>query len=366
MKSAFLAALLAIPLILTGCSDQPGSPAADKKAEPLQVETIRPVMETSAPREFPGSVAASRLLPMASRLPAYIRSVPHQEGDLVKRGDVVAVLDDSDVRSIREQAYADVKAASIRLRDAETDVQKFEGLYRDEAASEIELRKVKLLRDQTAETLRAARARLTQANERLGDAVIRAPEPARVLSIQLQPGTLAVPGLPIVTLESLDGQVFEIHLPAELLGSVKPGDPAAVTLDGRTDPIKGTVTQAVHSADPVTRTGVVKIALPKGDRILTGTFGRAAIAGNASEKGIFIPKSAITNRGGLDGCFVIRDGHAEFHWLRLGTTLPDGSRKADAGLKGDEILVKSPPSSLTDGAPVKAIPDPAAAAGAAP
>ncbi len=296
MKSGFLAALLAIPLILTGCSDQPGSPAADKKAEPLQVETIRPVMETSAPREFPGSVSASRLLPMASRLPAYIRSVPHQEGDLVKRGDVVAVLDDSDVRSIREQAYADVKAASIRLRDAETDV----------------------------------------------------------------------PGLPIVTLESLDGQVFEIHLPAELLGSVKPGDPAAVTLDGRTDPIKGTVTQAVHSADPVTRTGVVKIALPKGDRILTGTFGRAAIAGNASEKGIFIPKSAITNRGGLDGCFVIRDGHAEFHWLRLGTTLPDGSREADAGLKGDEILVKSPPSSLTDGAPVKAIPDPAAAAGAAP
>ena len=93
---------------------------------------------------------------------------------------------------------------------------------------------------------------------------------------------------------------------------------------------------------------------------------RAAIAGNASEKGIFIPKSAITNRGGLDGCFVIRDGHAEFHWLRLGTTLPDGSREADAGLKGDEILVKSPPSSLTDGAPVKAIPDPAAAAGAAP
>ena len=45
----------------------------------------------------------------------------------MKRGDVVAVLDDSDVRSIREQAYADVKAASIRLRDAETDVQKFEG-----------------------------------------------------------------------------------------------------------------------------------------------------------------------------------------------------------------------------------------------
>ena len=107
MKSGFLAALLAIPLILTGCSDQPGSPAADKKAEPLQVETIRPVMETSAPREFPGSVSASRLLPMASRLPAYIRSVPHQEGDLVKRGDVVAVLDASDVRSLREQAYSD-------------------------------------------------------------------------------------------------------------------------------------------------------------------------------------------------------------------------------------------------------------------
>lgn len=175
------------------------------------------------------------------------------------------------------------------------------GCIADEAASEIELRKVKLLRDQTAETLRAARARLTQANERLGDAVIRAPEPARVLSIQLQPGTLAVPGLPIVTLESLDGQVFEIHLPAELLGSVKPGDPAAVTLDGRTDPIKGTVTQAVHSADPVTRTGVVKIALPKGDRILTGPSGRAAIAGNASEKG-FYPKSAITEPMGAGGC----------------------------------------------------------------
>ena len=112
MKSGFLAALLAIPLILTGCSDQPGSPAADKKAEPLQVETIRPVMETSAPREFPGSVSASRLLPMASRLPAYIRSVPHQERDLVKRGDplcvLVAMKMENEIRSVTDGVVKEV------------------------------------------------------------------------------------------------------------------------------------------------------------------------------------------------------------------------------------------------------------------
>ena len=356
MKKKLLPLLILAASLLPGCYDHPGdsAKAGAPAPEPARVETTAPVRHTTAVREFSGSVASLRQLPIASRLPAYIRSVQKNEGDIVRKGDVLVTLDDADVRSAAEQAGADVRAAEIRLRDAQTDVEKFEGLYREEAASEIELRKVRLVRDQTAESLRASRARLRQARERLGDAVIRAPEDARVMTVLMQPGTLAVPGLPIIRLESLGEQVFEVHVPAEFLGSVRPGTAATVRLDGRDSPIEGRVLRSVQSADPVTRTGLVKISLPQNERLLSGTFGRAQFEGGASEEGLYVPKDALAERGGLTGAFVVTGGKAEFHWLRLGKTLPDGSREVLAGLSGGETLVKAPPATLFDGNPVKA------------
>ncbi|MDO4937413.1 MAG: efflux RND transporter periplasmic adaptor subunit [Sutterellaceae bacterium] len=348
MSKAYWTILSAACLVLTGCSDQPQDTA-------LTQETVKDVQSTSVvvrdgtAREFSGTVAAVRKIAVAARLGAYVTVVRHREGDMVKKGDVLIELDQSDVASALTQAQSDVDAARLRLKDAAIDLERFESLYREEAASEIEVRKVRLVRDQNEQALKAAQARLKQAKARLTDSTIRAPEDSRVVSVTVEPGMLAVPGVPLLRLESLQGLVFEVHVPVSLLQEVKPGQKAVVKLDTRKDAIQAVVERVVFSADSLTRTGLVKLALPTDCGCLPGMFGRASIAGAAQETGVWVDEKHLAQRGGLTGVFVIRDDRALFQWLRLGRTDENGQVQVIAGLTGDETIVAQPQALLFDG-----------------
>lgn len=364
LKSSLPVLTLAGALLLAGCTDKPQSlPAA--QADPIAVTTARPVVRENDAREYSGSVVSIRDITVASRLGAYVTSIRKREGATVAKGEVLVELDDSDVKAVLLQARSDVNAAQLRLADAQTDLKHFEALLKEEASSDYEVRKVRLVRDQSREALRAAQARLEQAQQRAADAVIRAPEDARVVEVRQEPGSLAVPGLPILKLQSLEALLFEVQVPVSALDRIRPGQQAVVTIDGRDGTIAGRVERVVHAADRTTRTGAVKIALPQGTDCLPGEFGRAALAGaGTGRQGIHVAKAHLAERGGLTGVFVIENNKALFQWLRLGRSSADGSVEVLAGLKGNETLVAGPAAALYDGSPVTVAGATADAAGA--
>ena len=313
----------------------------------MQVTVGAPIEYTTV-----GSVVSDQRVDVTSRLSGYIRALLVQEGDRVRRGQVLVRLDPSDVEGNIRQAQAGVSAAEAAFRDAEADKGHFQQLLEHGTVSDNEFRKVALRNDAAHEALNQARAALDTACAQREYAVIRSSVDGTVVARSKRTGDLAVPGAPILTLEAGHGLLFEafvdVGVDKESLAAFAVGKPVEVRIDGLSAPLKGTVSRFVPSADPATRSYQMKIALPEKAGLTPGMFGLAAFQIGESKLPV-VPRQALVVRGGLYGVFVVDgEGKANFRWLHTGREWPDRV-EVTAGVQPGERFVTAPDALLRDG-----------------
>jgi multidrug efflux pump subunit AcrA (membrane-fusion protein) len=169
-----------------------------------------------------------------------------------------------------------------------------------------------------------------------------------VVARHKQTGDLAVPGAPLLTLESGRGLLFETFVAEGQVAAIAAGQPVQINIDGLPAPLKGMVSRVVRSGDPVSRSYQVKIALPETVGLMSGMFGRAAFGLGASPAPL-VPRRALVERGGLTGIFVVDgESRASFRWLRIAREWPD-QVEVSAGLTANERFVAAPVPALRDG-----------------
>jgi membrane fusion protein, multidrug efflux system len=354
LKRIKLIAIVA-PLILAVCStacNQNRTPQLQTASQSRNLPVMR--VSVGAPVEYTtvGSVVSDQRVDVTSRLSGYIRTVLVQEGDRVQREQVLVRLDSSDVEGNIRQAQAGVSAAEAAFRDAEADKGHFQQLFEHGTVSDNELRKVALKDEAAREALNQARAALDTACAQREYVEIKSPVDGTVVVRSKRSGDLAVPGAPILTLEAVQGLLFEafveVGVNKESLAAFAVGKPVEVRIDGLSAPLKGTVSRFVPSADPATRSYQIKIALPERAGLTPGMFGRAAFQIGKSKLPV-VPRQAMVERGGLYGVFVVDDEcKATFRWLHTGREWPDRV-EVTAGLRPGERLVAAPDSVLRDG-----------------
>jgi RND family efflux transporter MFP subunit len=315
-----------------------------------------PVMQVSvgAPVEYTtvGSVVSDQRVDVTSRQSGYIQAISVQEGDRVRRGQVLVRLDPSDVQGGIRQAQAAVSAADAAFRDAEADKGHFQQLFDHGTISENEFRKISLKDEAARETLNQARASLDVARAQLAYSVITSPSDGTVVDRPKRTGDLALPGVPILTLESGHALLFEASVDVgqnrDSLNAFAVGKPVEVRIDGFSTPFKGTVSRFVPSADPTTRSYQIKITLPEKAGLTPGMFGRAVF--QAGENRVpLVPRKAVVERGGLAGVYVLdSENRVHFRWLRTGHEWPDRV-EVTAGLQSGERIVSAADSALRDG-----------------
>jgi len=348
MKRVNHAALpVLISVLLAACDASPDvRPPPAPQSRSLNVISVL----AGAPVEYMavGSVVSDQRVDITSKLSGYIREILVQEGDPVRRGQVLARLDAADVDSGIRQGQAGVSAAEAAFRDAQSDLERFQRLFERGSVSDNELRKIRLKHDGAREALNQARAVFDSARAQRDYAEIKSPVDGLVVARGKRAGDLAVPGAPIMTLESGRRLLFETFVAEEPVASIAVGNPVEVWLDRLARPLEGTVSRVVSSADPVTRSYQVKIALPETKGLMPGMFGRAAFLIGESKSPV-VPRPALVERGGLRGVFVV-DGEstAHFRWLRIGREWPDRV-EVTAGLQAGERLVATADPSLRDG-----------------
>jgi RND family efflux transporter MFP subunit len=345
---------LALSALLGACGKTPQTLAATAASHSL------PLMTASAttPLEYTavGSVVSDQRVEVASRLSGHIREIVVQEGDRVRRGQLLARLDASDVEGGIRQGQAASGAAEAALRDAQIDLERFERLFERGSVSDNELRKVRLRFEAAREARNQARAGLDTALAQRAYAEITSPMDGVVVARHKRAGDLALPGVPLLTLESGRGLLFETFVAESQVAAITTGKPVPVSIDGLPTPLKGTVSRVVRSGDPVTRSYQVKIALPETVGLMSGMFGRAAFPLGESHLPT-VPRPALVERGGLTGVFVVdAQGVAHFRWLRIGREWPDRV-EVSAGLTGDERFVAAAPAALRDGDRITAAKD---------
>ncbi|MBQ0798214.1 MAG: efflux RND transporter periplasmic adaptor subunit [Porticoccaceae bacterium] len=354
MKHCRFFCLLTISTIaLSACSPNKDSAVEE---HPLRLETALVSSETLA-LEYTvvGNVISDHRVDISSKIAAYIRTINVVEGEHIRSDQVLATLDDSAISNAIAQARAALGSAKAQLDDASADLTRYQNLLKDESVAESRVQKTRLLRDTAKEQFNSATAALNSALAQRQYTQITSPVNGLVIARHQRSGDLTTPGAPILSVESQQGLLFQTYLPERYLSRVKPGDKLAVHLDTLPAPLSGKVLRIVPSADPITRRVEVNIAfLPNeasnpGGSPIPGMFGRVSFLLGSDSRPV-IPNSALFERGGLQGVFVIDDNNRlRFRWLRIGRQYA-GTTEIVAGLSAGERILTTAQPGLSEGA----------------
>jgi RND family efflux transporter MFP subunit len=179
---------------------------------------------------------------------------------------------------------------------------------------------------------------------------LAAPFSGVVITRTVEPGNLATPGSPLLTIEQDGLYRLEASVDESKLAGVRVGQAVEAVLEADRK-LSARVSEIVPSVDAASRSYIVKLDLPATPNLRTGMFGRA-IFPLGMQKVVAVPLAALMERGQLQSVFVVEDGVAH---TRLVTT---GRRTSDAvevlsGLTAGEKVVLPLPVGLQDGARVE-------------
>lgn len=354
-------ALLTISLVLsllalTACSaEKTTTLTAPETVSGIALFTVQP---TTVPDyvEATGTVRAAQSAQLASQVMGAITRVNVHEGDHVRRGEVLITIDAAQQRSAYDSAKAGLQASQETIAAADADyalaestMNRYQILFDKQSVSPQEYDEVKTRlaaakarRDAAHAGRTQAEAGVAEASTAIGFTSIRAPFDGLVVAKLADPGAVAAPGVPLLTIEDPGRFRLEALVDENQIGTVRLGENVPIVLDSLgNQTIVGKVVEIVPMADPASRTFTVKIELPVNPLIRSGLFGRARFP-RGEREAILIPQNALLHRGQLDALYVV--GKDEIVGLRYVTL---GKHAADqvevlSGLENGERIVAQP------------------------
>ncbi len=321
-------------LLLAACGRHETPPAAAPVLPTATVQTQPAVVEAhAATEEVVGTVRSKQRAVVEAKVSGRVLEYTATPGTRVQRGDLLARLDVQEIQARVDQARA--------LYDqARRDFDRQKQLITSNATTRQEY--------EAAEArVKVATAGLSEAETMLGYASVTAPFDGVVTRKLADVGDLAMPGKPLLEIESPTALRFEADLPEAILDRVQLGAKLPVRLS---KVVEGTVSEISPVADPVSRTFLVKLDLPPIDGLRTGQFGRVSVP-VAETQLLLVPRAAVLKRGQMELVFVARDDRAVLRLVKTGKSL-DGRVEILSGLEAGEAVIVSDTARLIDDQPV--------------
>jgi RND family efflux transporter MFP subunit len=379
MKLYFLFLPISV-LLLASCGSEPTRRAAQTQTPPVAVQTTAvSTQEWPASYEATGTVRARTTTTISSKVMGYVQQVNVQVGDHVREGQPLITLEvrDLDVSVRRAEAgRAEVESAIPELENAtaaakanldlaQTTFKRMEELAAKKSISNQEF-------DEASARLKAAqanyemtRSRRTQLNSKMAQvdqevraagimrdyAKLAAPFSGVVITKTVEPGNLATPGAPLLTIEQDGLYRLEASVDESKLASVRVGQAVEAVIEASDRKVNARVVEIVPSVDAASRSYIVKLDLPSMPQLRTGMFGRA-IFPLGMEKVVAIPVAALMDRGQLQSVFVVEDGVAHTRLVTTGRRTKDGVEILSGLNAGEKVVLPLPPG-LQDGARVE-------------
>jgi HlyD family secretion protein len=327
-----------------------------------------------------GYVTPRRESTVSSKVTGKVMEVLIEEGMKVAAGQILAKVDDTNIRASLRLAEAQHEAAKsalgetkARVVEAKKEFDRISALAADQISSpsdvdraqaELHSLEARLERQRVEVTVAERQVALRQQD--LEDTVIRAPFAGVVVTKNAQPGEMISPmsaggftRTGICTIVDMQSLEIEVDVNESYINRVEPGAPVEATLDSYPDwRIPAKVLAIIPTADRQKATVKVRVAFDKLDpRILPQMGVKVAVrTGNGSapapSANIRVPKSAVQKAGERDVIRVVQDGRIEHRSVRLGESSAEEVAVL-AGLNGGERIVISGPNNLVEGMRVK-------------
>jgi membrane fusion protein, multidrug efflux system len=224
-----------------------------------------------------GTASAARTSQLAAKGSGILRSIKVREGDRVKAGQVLCVLDASNASLRSEAARADHAQAIAALEDAKRDMDRVEQLADAGALPEQTMDKARLGMRIAKLRADAAAVGVRMAQQSLADATLRAPFDGVITKVLSEEGqyVTSMPPSPVFILVDTDALEVRISIPERKISQIRVGQPVRVELPAVNVTREAKVDRMAEVIDPVTRSAEVLIRLDNKDRSLpAGLFAR--------------------------------------------------------------------------------------------
>lgn len=386
--------ILAAAAFLAGCGGGSDDRVAERELPAVQVavEAV-PTLTFAVEYEAVGTVQSVASSTLSAKVLGHIKSIKVVEGDRVRAGQTLVVIDSRDADVQLSQAEAGQAEAQAALREVEQAIRagesakraaeanaelasstykRFEELLNRKSISQQEFDEAKARFtaaeaevNRANEMLEGARAKQSQVESRIVQAeagiegarlmqsytTITAPFSGVVTAKMAEVGQLAAPGVPLLTVENSGSYRLDAVVEESRIGAITVGGTVGVRIEALSAALEGKVSEIVPAADPHSRTFTVKVTLPQAEGVRSGMYGKALFP-VGEEKLLSIPQSAVVNRGQLTGVFIVdSESKARLRLVKLGKVRGERIEVLSGLSEGNSIVVS--PDKVEDGSPLQ-------------
>jgi multidrug resistance efflux pump len=319
---------------------------------------------------------------LSSKIMGTVTSLRAREGDRVRAGQLLIEIDNRDAAAQLQKANAGLRQTQEGLAEVEQSINaakssqsaadanrqladstfaRYQALLERKSVSPQEFDEVRARQQvAVAEAARAsdvlkmlaakkqqifaqidqAKAEIANAQVYVSYARITSPINGVVTQKQIEIGSTAASGMPLLTIEDGSRYRLEAAVQESQLGKIRLGEKARLRIDALgADDLDGTVSEIVPAADPMSRSYVVKIELPARQSLRSGLYGTARFV-SGQKQAILILQKAVVQRGQLISVFVVDDsGIARLRLIKLGKSYGESVEVLSGLSKGERIAV---------------------------
>jgi RND family efflux transporter MFP subunit len=310
--------------------------------------------ESSAMLTGSGYVVAQRKAAVASKATGRLVYLGVVEGDKVKKGQIIAKIDNSDIEAQLAEAKANLELNKASLDDAKKNYERQKALFKTGAVSQSTLDEAETNYNKVLASIDVAKARVQQEEVALENTLIRAPFDGTVLTKNADVGEMVVPmgaGInaraAVVTMADMSSLQVEADVSESNIEKVSVGQPCQISLDAYPNVYyQGHVAKIIPTADRSKGTVTVKVAFNKYDNHVLPEMSAKIVFLQASDKKdlskekpvLVIPSSALTARNNKQVVFMVKDGKAVEVPVQTGGTFGDFIRITSGLNTGDQII----------------------------
>ncbi|GAB7025930.1 efflux RND transporter periplasmic adaptor subunit [Geotalea toluenoxydans] len=323
-----------------------------------------------------GTVEAKVVVGVSSKITGRIVELYADQGDRVKRGQLLAKLDNEDFLQQEQQSWAGLNRSAASLSVAQANLQKakaslvlaeknanrFKNLAEKNLVSKLEAEQYdtacRVAREEVARSQaevkamhmeqRASRANLGFARSKVSDTLIYAPQDGVIITRDLEQGATVTPGVSIFTMADPRVVWVKANVDESQLKGVAIGKKAMITLrSSAAEPVPGQVARLGHQSDRVTEELEVEVAFT--DTLKDFRLGEQAdvyIVTGTKKDAPALPSAAILTKEKKRGVWVIVEGRLAFRPVTVGIEDRRNSSEILAGLDGTDQVALAPPSSM--------------------
>lgn len=371
MRLASVLTLLLSLWALAACSDSPSESAKPADAVPAEAAqagaraasapvllvapedllTLQPRQVAGGP-VISGTLQPERRADLRSEISALVQQVLKENGQPVRRGELLVRLDDTASRDSLNSAEETVRAVRQQVEQAERQVQRFKTLQAQGMTSLQALEDAEIRRNNAQSDLLAAKARAATAQQQLRRTEVRAPFDGVVSERRVSAGDTAAVGKELLKVIDPASMRFEGLVSADRMHELQAGQNVSFRVNGvpQTE-FAGRIGRIDATANATTRQ--VEVMVVFADRSLAprvaGLFAEGRVESGSSQV-LSLPEAAIVRAGGAASAWRLQGSQLHKAPLQLGERDPRrGEFPVLAGLQAGDRVLRKPGSSLLDG-----------------